>query len=94
MSDTSGVSFTLRSTARTPAMYQQRQDFTVVEDGRTIGRIREEPRARPQLRWFWMITVPGDQKLRIGRSGHAVTLAQAQTMFQSSWTRMRATAEN
>ena len=94
MSKTSSVSFTLRSTGRTSAMYQDRQDFTVCEDGRAIGRIREDPRARAQLRWFWMITVPGDLKLRISRSGHAATLAQAKTMFQSSWSRMRATAEN
>ena len=60
MSKTSSVSFTLRSTGRTSAMYQDRQDFTVCEDGRAIGRIREDPRARAQLRWFWMITVPGD----------------------------------
>src|SRR5207302_1235384 len=93
MIKTSGVSFTLRSTARTSAGYRNRLDFTACEDGRAIGRIREDPRARPELRWFWLITVPADPQLRISSSGHAPTLAQAEVMFRSSWSRMRATEE-
>jgi len=86
-----GVSLTLRSSVRASALYQNRLEFTVCEDGRVIGRIHENPRVRPELRWFWLIAVPADPKLRINRSGHAATLAQAKTLLQSSWRRMHAT---
>jgi hypothetical protein len=89
-----GVSFTLRSSARTSGLYHNRIEFTVYEEGRLIGRIHENPRARPELRWFWSITVPADPKRRISRSGYAATLAQAKAIFRSSWTRLLAIEED
>jgi hypothetical protein len=32
-------------------------DYIVLEDGRTIGRMYEDQHAKPELRWFWSITV-------------------------------------
>jgi hypothetical protein len=33
-------------------------DYTIVEDGRRdVGRLYEDRHSRPELRWFWSITV-------------------------------------
>ena len=33
-------------------------DYTIVEDGRRdVGRLYEDRHSRPELRWFWSITI-------------------------------------
>jgi hypothetical protein len=63
-----GVSLTLRSSVRASALYQNRLELTVCEDGRVIGRIHENPRVRSELRWFWLIAVPAPHQQERTRS--------------------------
>jgi hypothetical protein len=62
----------------------------VFEDGRAIGRMYEDRHARPELRWFWSITVYVDPKLGIRMDGCTTTLDNAKERFRRSWERVRA----
>jgi hypothetical protein len=62
---------TLRPTGLSPPVYRDQLDYEVIEGGRAIGRMYEDPHALPELRWFWSITVfvgyrPGLQRA-VGR---------------------------
>jgi hypothetical protein len=46
----------LRPTVASPAD-ADRADWTVVEDGRPVGRIYEDSHAAPDLKWVWSVTV-------------------------------------
>jgi hypothetical protein len=68
-----------------------RQDWTVYEDGRPIGRIYEDASAStpPELPWFWsiieVVRVPG-----VVTHGHAPTFDEAKAKFRDNWTRVKA----
>jgi hypothetical protein len=32
-------------------------DYVIVENGRDVGRVYEDRHSRPELRWYWSITV-------------------------------------
>jgi hypothetical protein len=60
-------------------------------------RHRREPpqrgaalRGRPELRWFWSITIYVDPKLGITTSGRAATIECAKEQFRQSWERVHA----
>jgi hypothetical protein len=58
----------------------------VYEDGRKIGRLREEHApAKPELAWYWSITVLGPGRGRVRTEGHAATLEQAKADFRAHW---------
>ena len=47
---------TLRPTGLASPVYRDQLDYTVIEDGREIGRLYEDRNTQPELRWFWSIT--------------------------------------
>ena len=80
----------LRPTGLSSPIYKDRIDYTVIEDGREIGRMYEDRHAPPELRWFWSITVYVDPKLGIRTDGSTTTLDNAKEQFRRSWERVRA----
>jgi hypothetical protein len=50
----------------------------IVEGGRDVGRLYEDRHSR---RWFWLITVYVNPKLRIATSGRAATIEGAKAQF-------------
>ena len=67
-------------TLRFTADYRDRLDYTIVEDGRrNVGRLYEDRHSRPELRWFWSITVYINPNLGITTSGRAPTMNEAES---------------
>jgi hypothetical protein len=43
-----------------PPVYAHLRDYDVLEDGQSIGRIREErDTPKPGREWFWSLTIAG-----------------------------------
>ena len=80
---------TLRPTGLASPVYADWLDYTVFEDGRAIGRMYEDKQTRPELRWFWSITVYVDPMLGIDTHGRTATLNEAKERFRVSWLRCR-----
>jgi hypothetical protein len=78
---------TLRSAGRSSPAYRDWLDYVIVADGRNVGRVYEDRHSRPELRWFWSITVYVDPKQGINTSGRAASLEEAKAQFRSSWQR-------
>jgi hypothetical protein len=71
-----------------------RNDWTIHEDGVEIGRLFEDLQAsRPEIRWFWSITVMGPARFRVRTGNRAATLEQAKADFQTAWTAFKAANE-
>ena len=70
---------TLRRTLLSPA-HADRQDWTVLDDGREVGRIYEDrsESTPPDLRWFWSVTVYVPPSLGVRTSDRAATFEQGQ----------------
>ena len=65
-------------------------DYTIVEDGRRdVGRLYEDRHSRPELRWFWSITVYINPDLGITTSGRAPTMNEAKEHFLRNWQKCR-----
>ena len=81
----------LRSLRLTSAAYRHLQDWAIVEDGRTVGRIIEDGSASttPDRRWGWSIVVYVHPMSGIVTSGKAATLRQAKADFQRNWDAVR-----
>ena len=62
---------TLRPKGLSSPAYRDWLDYVIVEDGRDVGRLYEDRLSRPELRWFWSITVYVNSKLGITTSGRA-----------------------
>jgi len=66
-----------------------RKDYTVHQDGEAIGRIYEDPAAsRPELRWFWSITVLFPERSRVKTDGRTATFEEAKAQFAECWRRV------
>jgi hypothetical protein len=50
-----------------------RRDYVVIDDGREVGRLHENPYDPPELRWFWSIIVIGAHQAGIRTNGRAAT---------------------
>jgi hypothetical protein len=75
---------TLRPTG--PADNPHRKDWSIREDGVEIGRLYEDLQAsRPEIRWFWSITVMGPARFRVRTGNRAATFKQAMADFQVAW---------
>ena len=50
---------TMRPTGGHSPVYQDRQDWTILDEGQPVGRIYEDTSASTSadIRWFWSITV-------------------------------------
>ena len=67
---------TLRCTGLSSPAYRAWLDYIIVEDGRDVGRLYEDRHSKPELRWFWSITV-------------YVELMAAKAFTLSEWQRKR-----
>jgi hypothetical protein len=80
---------TLRPTGLSSPAYRDWLDYVIVENRRNVGRLYEDRHSRPELRWFWPITIYVDPKL-----GHnerpAATIERAKEQFRQSWERVHA----
>ena len=65
---------TLRPTGLSSPAYRDWLDYVIVADGRDVGRVYEDRHSRPELRWFWSITVYVDPKQGINTRGRAASL--------------------
>jgi hypothetical protein len=83
------VSLALRPTGLSSPVYRDQLDYTVLEDGRAIGRMYEDLHTRPELRWFWSITVFVGSRPCIRTDGCTASLEEAKAQFMSSWRRVR-----
>jgi hypothetical protein len=79
----------LRRTGLSSPAYQDWEDYTIVEDGRVVGRLYEDRHSPPEYRWFWSITVYVDPKLVMNTSGRAPTIEEAKAQFLASWEKCR-----
>ena len=80
---------TLRPTGLSSSAYRDWLDYVIVEDGRDVGRIYEDRHSKPELRWFWSITVYVNPKLGIVTSGRVPTIEEAKAQFLASWQKCR-----
>jgi hypothetical protein len=65
-------------------------DYTIVEDGRhDVGRLYEDRHSRPELRWFWSITIYFAPKLGITTNGREASLNEAKAQFLRNWQKCR-----
>jgi hypothetical protein len=76
---------TLRPTGLSSPACRDWLDYIVLEDGSAIGRMYEDRHAKPELRWFWSITVYVDPKHGIITNGRTATLEEAKANFLASW---------
>jgi hypothetical protein len=78
---------TMRPTGGHSPVYEDRQEWTVLDEGRPVGRIYEDMSASEPAdqRWTWSITVYVWPDAGIATSGKAATLDQAKAEFQRNW---------
>ena len=81
---------TLRRTGLSSPAYQDSLDYIITEDGRAIGRMYEDRHSKPELRWFWSITVYVNPMLGIATSGRAASTGEAKARFLANWQKYRA----
>ena len=84
------VALTLRRTGLSSPAYRDWLDYIIVEDGRDVGRLYEDRNSRPELRWFWSITVYVNPMLGITTSGRAASIEDAKAQFLTNWQKCRA----
>ena len=86
---------TMRPTGGHSPVYADRQDWTIYDDGKPVGRIYEDASVGTpvDLRWFWSITVYVDPKTGIPTSGKVATLDEAKAQFQAAWRQWLARAD-
>jgi hypothetical protein len=80
---------TLRRSGLSSPAYRDWLDYVVLQDGRAIGRMYEDRHSRPELRWFWSITVYVNPKLGITTSGRAASIEEAKAQFLANWQKCR-----
>ena len=80
---------TLRRTALASPAYRDWADYIIVEDGRDVGRIYEDRPSKPELRWFWSITLYVNPMLGITTSGRAASIEEAKAQFLANWQKWR-----
>jgi hypothetical protein len=80
---------TLRCTGLSSPAYRAWLDYIIVEDGRDVGRVYEDRHSRPELRWFWSITVYVNPMLGITTSGRAASIGEAKAHFLANWQKCR-----
>jgi hypothetical protein len=85
---------TLRRTGGLSPVYQDQQDWTVLDGGREVGRIYEDRSASapPDLRWFWSVTVYVPPSLGVRTSNKVGSLAEAKRCFLKAWEAVQAQA--
>src|SRR6478736_2352697 len=72
---------TLRPTGLSSPAYRDWLVYVIVEDGRDVDRLYEDRHSRPELRWFWSITIYFAPKLGITTNGREASLSEAKEQF-------------
>jgi len=80
---------TLRRTGLSSPAYQDSLDYIITEDGRDVGRLYEDRHSKPELRWFWSITLYVNPMLGITTSGRAASIEEAKAQFLANWQKCR-----
>jgi hypothetical protein len=77
---------TMRPTGGHSPVYADRQDWTIFDGGKPVGRVYEDASAgtAADLRWFWSITVYVDPIAGIVTSGKVATLDAAKAQFEAA----------
>jgi hypothetical protein len=73
---------TLRPTGLSSPAYRDWLDYVIVEDGRDVGRLCEDRHSRPDLRWFWAISIYVNPKLGILRAGARLAWTRPKPSFR------------
>ena len=70
---------------------QHLQDWTMLDDGREVGRIYEDGSISTpaELRWFWSVSLYVPPAAGIVTSGKVPTLDEAKTQFETAWQHWR-----
>jgi len=79
------MALSLRRTGLSPPVYRHLADYVVIDAGREVGRIYEDPHA--SQRWFWSLTVFGAHLAGTKPSGRAATIEDAKAEFHASYKR-------
>ena len=80
------MALTLRPTGLAPPVYEHLNDYEVLDDGQSIGRIYESPAAtRPEMAWFWSLTIIGAHQTGVATHGYAPSLEAAKAQFLASY---------
>jgi hypothetical protein len=58
------MTLAMRTTGLASPAFAHLQDWTILEDGETVGRIYESDGKPPEIRWFWSMhcSSNGDQE--------------------------------
>ena len=75
---------TLRQFNIGPPVYAHLLDYDVLEDGQSIGRIREEREPKPGREWFWSLTITGAHWAGVPTWGYGASLEEAKAAFRAS----------
>jgi hypothetical protein len=79
------MALTLRPTGLASPAYRDKADWIVLDDGREVGRIYEDPGTLPALRWFWSIIEYVHPSIECVHDGREPTLGQAKEKFRTNW---------
>jgi hypothetical protein len=79
----SPMGLSLRKTGLSPPIYADRADWTVIDAGREVGRIYEDPYAAHP--WYWAVCVINGAAAGIRTSGRANTIEEAKEQFQANY---------
>jgi hypothetical protein len=55
-----------------------------------VGRLYEDRHSKPELRWFWSITLYVNPMLGITTSARAASIEEAKAHFLANWQKYRA----
>ena len=80
---------TMRPTGGHSPVYADRQDWTIFDAGKPVGRIYEDATAGTpaELRWFWSVIVYVDPRAGVRTSGKVAALDEAKAEFEAAWRR-------
>jgi hypothetical protein len=85
------MALTLRPTdLDSPAVYAHLADYEVRDDGRPIGRIKEEREPVPGRGWSWWLHITNAHEAGVATSGYAASLEDAKSGFRASLDRYKA----
>jgi hypothetical protein len=74
---------------RVPAVYARLADYEVRDDGRPIGRIKEECEPVPGRAWSWWLHITNAHEAGFATSGYAASPGDAKAAFRVSLERYR-----
>jgi hypothetical protein len=66
------------------------QDWTILEDGETVGRFYESVGKPPEYRWFWSMILLADRRSGIVTNGSVASFEEAKARFRESLAKARA----